>query len=313
MGSRALMRRRAAEIHAYVGENGGFKSFCAVRDTIPSLLMGRKVVSTLLFLDPDHQASCEAEAEEAWAAWGIDARPTNPLALPHPLWRPVRTWADIMGLERSDLVLDEVQGIVNSRAHQSLPPAVMNQIHQMRRQDCIIRWTTPAYARADVSLREVTKAVTYCRGFLPAPGGGGCPMNMRTFRWECGQDHDHIPARLWGQNRVAVWRTYNALAFDEFTSADVQRRETKQRPLKALAREAHVRRRSTMVARYYDTMAPVLSIRDVTETGMCLACGGNRRRPACTCAPVPGSEDAPAQRGARRSRHRDAGHQDAAA
>jgi hypothetical protein len=303
VSSRKVAKRRSAEIHAYVGANGSFKSFCAVRDTIPSFRYGRRVYSTLAFLNPDREARCAEEATEAWLEVGAlgdpHARRHRPLALPHPLWRPVQSWKDLMEVEElSDLLLDEVAGIVNSRAHQSLPPAVMNRIHQMRRQDVLVRWTTPAYQRADVSLREVTKAVTYCVGQFPTRPSP-CAL-------DCEQDHKHVEARLWGRNRLAVWRTYDALDFDEFTSADVARsrqaasKSGAQKAMRRLVLEFHYRRPGDLVTRYYETMFPVLTITDVTEAGTCLDCGGHRRRPACSCQPATGSEDVRAKRGARR-------------
>lgn len=273
MESRARAKRRAAEIHAYVGENGGGKSFAAIYDTIVSLKQGRRVAGTVLMLDPDREASCEAEADEAWAALGIHQRPTRPLALPHPLWTPITRWSHLLNLKATDVLLDEVQGIVNSRSHTSLPPAVMNQIHQMRRADNIIRWTTPAYARADVSLREVTKAVTYCVGLMPEP--------VHPCDDLCEEDHEHTRARLWGANRLFLWRTFDALSFDEFTSSDV-RNDRKRENLKKLTRQ-FVWRPRTDVTKWYDTFADVLSILDVTEGGSCLTCGGTRRRPKCSC------------------------------
>lgn len=294
--------RRAAEIHAYVGENGSFKSYCAVRDTIPSLWQQRPVASTVCILDPDRMADSEAHALHEWCSKGLDGPPgrlQNPLSLPHPLWKPVRRWADLMDLEdRTDLLLDEVSGVVNSRAHQSLPPAVMNRIHQMRRADACIRWTTPAYQRADVSLREVTKAVTYCVGMAPEKQKNTCPMR-------CEADHEHRWPKLWGHNRLALWRTYNANDFDEFTNADVRRSNESNgqaNTLRKLAREFHLRRKTSETMRYYDTMADVLTIEDVSEAGTCLDCGGNRRRPQCSCNPPARSEDRTAKPPARSPR-----------
>lgn len=276
-GARARQARRSATIHAYVGENGGGKTLAAVHDTIPSLLAGRRVAGTVLLLDPQRQASSPAEADEAWAALDIVERPTRPLALPHPLWSPIRTWGDLLDRADHDLLLDEVQGVINSRAHQSLPAAVLTAVQQMRRADNAVRWMTPAYARADVALREVTQAVTYCLGFLPE--------RQRPCRASCEADHVHVKARLWGANRLFRWRTYNAKDFDEFTSAHLSSEQRKQR-LRCLARQWY-RRNGGDAHLFYDTLAPILSIRDVTEAGTCLRCGGTRRRPACSCDPAP--------------------------
>lgn len=280
---RARQARRSATIHAYVGENGGGKTLAAVHDTIPSLLAGRRVAGTVLILDPGVMATCEAEADEAWSALGIVERPTRPLAMPHPLWSPIRTWSDLLDRSDCDLLLDEVQGVINSRAHQALPAAVLTSIQQMRRADNAVRWMTPAYARADVALREVTQAVTYCIGFRRE--------RQRPCKAGCEVEHEHETVKLWGANRLFRWRTYNATDFDEFTSAHLASQQRKEK-LRSLAKQWY-RRRGGDATAYYDTLAPILNIRDVTEAGSCLRCGGTRRRPQCKCAPAESSHAQP--------------------
>lgn len=287
MGS-AVGKRRAATIHAYVGENGGGKSLAAITDSVESLRRGRAVAGTVLMLHPTELAESIAQADERWDALGIEVRPTNPLRLPHPLWRPVQYWSDLLELSRTDLLLDEVQSVVNSRASGSLPPAVLTTLLQLRRADVVCRWTTPSYARADVALREVTQAVTYCRGYLPE--------RVRACPLTCEQDHDHIAERLWGANRVFLWRTYAAIDFDEFTSADVNKDDRREK-LRCLTRQFYWRQRGE-AQDYYDTLAPVLSIKDVNESGTCLSCGGTRRRPSCSCTKGPARTAAQRRTGA---------------
>jgi len=239
MGAKAREARRAAAIHAYVGPNGGGKSLAMVYDSIPSLQAGRRVLSTVRLLDPE-------------------------TGEPHPLYVPLTTWEQLLSFEGGDLLLDEVQGVVSSRAHQSLPPAVLTQLLQMRRRDVVVRWTAPSYARADVVLREVTLAVTYCKGYRPVYEG----------------------AKLWGANRTFYWRTYDALSFDEFSAG-------KRDQLKPLKRQVYSRLKDDAQG-WYDTGAPVDYITDATEAGTCLVCGGHRRRPTCKCESASGgAEHAP--------------------
>jgi hypothetical protein len=269
--------RRQATIHAYVGENGGGKSLAAVYDTLPSLAVRwrcklghhrhtqdgvtsgfRTVLSTVRFVDP---------------VTGGD----------HPQWVKLDRWHQLLDAEHADIVLDEVQGVVNSRAHQSLPAPVMNALLQCRRNDLAVRWTTPGYARADSSLREVTQAVTYCKGFLPEPRKV-CPDPCKR---EDDPGHECVGGSLWGAKRVFLWRTYDAFAFDEFTTG-------KRESLPRLVRQFY-RRRADDAQHYYDTLDQVSTIVDVSDAGRCLRCGGTRARPKCACGPA-GGEHAPEAR-----------------
>ena len=47
----ATRQRRGFPIMAYVGPNGGGKSLAMVKDTVPSLRAGRRVLSTVRLLD----------------------------------------------------------------------------------------------------------------------------------------------------------------------------------------------------------------------------------------------------------------------
>jgi hypothetical protein len=105
--SKAVQKRRAFEIHAYVGPNGGGKTLCMIRDTLPSLAAGRPVLSTVPILDP---------------ATG----------LPHPLWRPLTDWRALLDFSGGDVLLDEVTGVASSRDSMSLPGPVGLMLQQMR-------------------------------------------------------------------------------------------------------------------------------------------------------------------------------------
>lgn len=245
-------RRRRIPIHAYVGPNGSGKSLAMVHDTIPSIGQPwhcdnadhlhtrdgitegrRKVLSTVRILDPT-------------------------TGEPHRDYQSLTTWVQLLNAEHADVLLDEVQGVANSRGHGGLPPAVLTTFLQMRRVDVVLRWSSPSFARADLVLREVTQAVTDCRGFFPETDDG---------------------ERVWRPNRVFWWRTYEAFEFDEWSMG---RSDDDPKPK---IRHLYVRTRDSERAdHWYDSMAAVDYIADVVETGVCIRCGGNRRRSSCECS-----------------------------
>lgn len=268
--SDARARRRAATIHAYVGGNGGGKSLALVHDTIPSLSMTWRC-------DVDWHRHTQAGITSGLRRVLSTVRIVDPVTgEDHRSYTKLNRWAQLLEAEHCDVLLDEVQGVVNSRAHASLPPAVLNLLLQQRRLDNVIRWSTPDYARADVVLRQVSQAVTYCRGYLPEPVKP-CPDG-------CEVEHSHQAATLWGANRLFLWRTYDAFAFDEFTTS-------KREDLPRAVRQVFWRPRHD-THRRYDTYDQVSSIEDVNEAGTCLTCGGHRRRPACSCEPADGARTA---------------------
>lgn len=249
MGDKRAQRRQAP-IAAYIGPNGAGKSLAMVYDTIPSLQSGRPVLSTVRILDPDTGG-------------------------PHPLYQRLTSWRQLLDFRGGDVLLDEVQGVASSRAHAGLPPAVLTLLLQLRRRDVVLRWSSPSYARADLVLREVTQAVTWCKGAFPERAtSGGCLEG-------CDIEHEHEEAtlRLWGANRVFYWRTYPASDYDDFSAGKRESRE-----LKADVRQLYVRPRDPERAdSWYDSLDAVDHIADVVETGVCITCGGSRRRPKCEC------------------------------
>lgn len=136
-----IRRRRGLSITAYVGANGSGKSLCMVRDTLPSLAAGRRVLSTVRLLDDK----------------GRD----------HPLCEKFTDWRQLLTAEHCDVLMDEVTGIASSRDSSQLPTEVANFLVQLRRRDVQLRWSSPNWRRADTIIREVTKGVVVARGFMP--------------------------------------------------------------------------------------------------------------------------------------------------
>lgn len=253
-------KRRAAAIHAYVGPNGGGKSLAMVYDTLPSLDVNWHCEN------PDHLHTQQGQVEGRRRVLSTVTLIDPQTGKPHDQYEKLEHWRQLLEVEHGDVLMDEVQGVASSRQHQSLPPAILNLILQLRRRDVLLRASAPAYARMDVALREVTQAVTFCKGFL-------------------GKREENA---LWPSNRMFLWRTYDALEFDEFTAG-------KREQLSTLTRQFYWRPGGD-AHRWYDTHAAVSSISDATEGGTCLMCGGRRRRPSCSCAP-----EATAEGGAPRS------------
>lgn len=174
----AVARRRAVPIMAYVGHNGSGKTACMIRDTLPSLERGRLVYSTVTLLGPDGE--------------------------PHPLWRPF-SWEALLHEEHADFLLDEVIGVASSRESSSMSPEVQNRLNQLRKADIVLRWSAPAWARADKIIREVTQAVTECRGYM---------SDSSAVKDTGGVDTAH----LWAPRRLFRLRTYDMVTFDEWTA-----------------------------------------------------------------------------------------------
>ena len=113
-----------------------------VKDLKPSLDRGRLVYSTVRILDPFTGNA-------------------------HPLWRRITEWTDLLEAPNGcDVLFDEILGIASSRASGSMPAEVANYLHQLRRKDHTLSWTAPSWSRADITIREVTKRVTVCRGYF---------------------------------------------------------------------------------------------------------------------------------------------------
>lgn len=181
-GINAVQRRRSMPIRAYIGPNGSGKSLAAVRDLLASLDGGRTVYSTVPLYD---------------AATGEL----------HPGYRRFESWEQLMHAEHSDFFADEISGIASSRDHNNLHSEVINRLHQLRKIDVTFSWTAPAWRRADLSLREVTFAVTECRGYLP---------DNSVAKREDG-------AILWAPRRLFRFSTYDMRDFDEWSAGKRER------------------------------------------------------------------------------------------
>jgi hypothetical protein len=172
----AVQERRLLPIRCYLGRNGSGKTLCAVRDLLPSLDAGRTVYSTVPLYGEDGEL--------------------------HPSYVPWQSWAQFMHADHADFLADEISSIAASRDHNSLDSEVISRTHQQRKIDTTFSWTAPSWKRADVSLREVTWAVTECAGYFPVPAG---------------------PEQLWPGRRLFRFETYDMRDYDEWSQGKKDR------------------------------------------------------------------------------------------
>lgn len=239
-------------IAACVGPNGAGKTLAAIeRAVLPSWERGRPVVSNVQLVP-------------AAAGYSPD------------LYRPLESWTQIPELSGCLLLLDEISRVLPSRQHASAPAQLVGVLNQLRKVDVALVWTAPNWQRCDVMLREVTQSVTVCRGLFPdrfvrePRTGKRFPKAMR--------DEDGKRLRIdsdWLPNRVMRWVTYDAMLFDEFTYARVE-------DVRPIGRRWYWRSRH-VAQECYRTLDAVDLLDHLDDVGTCMACGGHRTRPKCTC------------------------------
>ena len=234
--SKGSRTRRGYTIHGYIGANGHGKSLAMMHDTKLSMDRKRSILSTVRVIDPS--------TGEDYAGYV-----------------PFRSWDQLLDFSGGDVLMDEVIGVAASRSGKGLREEVQLLLNQLRRRDILLRWTAPSWSRANIVLREVTQAVTVCRGFFP--------------KYEDRGDD----SRLWGSNRLFRWTTYDAMEFTQWS-------DDKESKLKGKA-NAWLWRPGSWAERSYDTFDSVDNVDD--GEGYCLTCGGQRpkrERHACTCVSV---------------------------
>lgn len=245
-GQKGVEGRQNWGIVGYIGPNGSGKTLHAVQDVLPALERGRPVLSTVRLLDYDNLRPCELSAEEC----GLPSHPDH--MHPHPLWVPFRTWDDLLNASECEVLMDEVTGIASSRESQSLPGPVANLLVQLRRRECVLRWTAPSWRRADTIVRECTQVAVVCKGMMP----------------------HKVPGHQWSANRLVRARVIDARELDDVTAGVVQRERALRIDFALVSK--------MKATGAYDTFDQVLSL-PVVEGGRCAACGGRRRVKSCSC------------------------------
>lgn len=247
--SGGIRRRRSVPIMGYNGLNGWGKTYAMVRDTLPDLAMGRKVLSTVALLDP-HTGN------------------------PHPNYIPFRTWSQLLELRDGVALMDEVTGMMDSR-DSGMPKKVRIYIPQMRRANSPVRWTGINWDNSDKRLRQITQAVAMCHGYMP---------NNSLVRSEAGAGDvlDAIP--MWAPNRLFSIVTYDA---QTLTSADdgAQLAQEKEKKKKAKVKNREwVWGPGSLAFQCYNTLDSVSTVDNSCqvidpETGE--VCGGKLTEKIC--------------------------------
>lgn len=228
-GEAARAARRGIPIMAYIGPNGSGKTLAAVHDTIPSLESGRPVFSTM----------------PLYSAPGVL----------HPNYRPFSHWQQLLDAEHADFLADEIVAVASSREATSMHIEVQRVLNQLRKRDVVLRWTGPAWMRADRIIREVTWAVTECAGYYPQK------IDPRTGAQS-----------LWKPRQLFRFQSYDMRSFDEWSSGKRDKvRPTIKQWFKGPGSAAFAT---------YNTLDPVSTIPPY-DPGTCPVCGGKRRQQYC--------------------------------
>jgi hypothetical protein len=175
---------------------------------------------------------------------------------PHDLYRPLVDFRQLVTVEHSDVLFDEVAGVSDAADSSAVPVQVTNWLHQLRKRDVRLRVTTPAYGRCSKPIRQVAQVVVDARSFFAESVESG---------------------RLWRPRRAMLFRAFDAFSFDDYTAG-----VAKGDRVKPMAGAAFWRPGSEASQRY-DTLGAVTALGHVTEGGMCAVCGGSRSRPKCAC------------------------------
>lgn len=291
----ALATIASIPILACVGGNGGGKSLAAVYVLLPTLrgtrwqcynpdhlhthgdgCASRRLLST----EPTEVCDCATtwertdngsrvlELAEGARVEGmrrvlstVELRDLDDTSRVSPYYERLRSFVQLLGVEHTDVLMDEVTGIASARQSMSLPVQVENLVQQLRRCDARLIWTTPDYGNADLRIRSVTKGVVLCRGrwALPPAAGDRSPWSRRA--------------------RLFRWSLYDPTEFDRFTAG--KRASLLPSARAAFWRPGHVAERA------YDTNAAVTQLGAASEGGLCFTCGGRRSAPQCTCPTDP--------------------------
>lgn len=230
--------RMSFPIMGFVGPNGGGKTACAVSMALLALRSGRRVLSTVPLIDPK-------------------------TGQPHRLYVPWTHWDQLLDWWDGDVLADEILSIASSRGAASLDPRAQTLLGQLRKRNSRFWWTAPSFKRADLIIREVTQAITECRGYYSSRASA--------------QERRGV-IQSWAPKRLFEFRTYDAVEFDDWTSG----KRDKATPL--IAEWFHGPGSEVFDA--YDTLGAVSVIAGVGDGGVCDNCAGtvsNKPKP-CRCA-----------------------------
>lgn len=246
---------RQVPILCCAGPNGSGKSLAMVALTLPDLDAGRTVLSTVRLLDFRNPRPCDDDRCTS------DSHGTAGHMAAHPNYVPLTDFRQLLDVQHATVLLDEVTGAADARESMGLPVQVRNLLVQLRRRDVVLRWTSPSFMFADVTIRRVTQAVLFSRGFAAVQNEDSVWRDRRLFRWDC------------------------------YDARDIPRDESSTDP-QARLRDAGIRplvrswfwRPGSLAEGAYDTRDQVLTLGVANDAGMCVTCGGRRSAPRCSCS-----------------------------
>jgi hypothetical protein len=250
--------RRAFPITMYIGRNGAGKSIALIEDTIPDLLAGKHVLSTVRLLDFERPRPCDDPRCGDTEA-GFKAHEAGHMAA-HPLYVPFTDWRQFMEWTHGPILMDEITGVADSNEGAAMPSAVANKMAQLRRDDVTIRATGLSFIRANKRFREAVSSVVRCQSYFP-----------KDFESTDGSN------RAWKQRRLAIWKTYDAqsLPVDDHTESAYEKAD--------LLNTTRLWIPSAQSISAYDTYDAVLRVGHVSDAGRCVTCDGTRRVHQCSC------------------------------
>lgn len=248
--ARAVALRRSFPIAAFVGPNGGGKTLSMIATSSPTRRGIRWSCE-----NPDHNHT-KAGITEGFRRMLSTVPILDGNGGLHPLYDPFTDFQQLVDVEHADVYMDEVTSVASSRESQRMDARVLNKLVQLRKADVVLFWTAPNWARADKVMREVTQIVVECRGYFPArPKGIGSAT------------------AIWAPKRVFVFRTYDAMEFEEWSAAKREKVDAiNVQWFKGVGSEAFTA---------YDTLGSVSMVASITPEDTCTVCEGRITRHIC--------------------------------
>jgi hypothetical protein len=271
-------RRASLPIMGFLGRNGDGKDLAMVHDAMPDMMLGLPIVSTIPLYDWRKPCTVcdQSPCDRACGArkWPVYSQLV-----------PLTSWDLLVDFREGLVLVSEIQGVASAKEHQGLPYQAANFLRKMRHHNVRFCWNAPDWMAADPVIRRVTKAVTHCKGARGVTHPLPC--------LDCGVPHDGPRkscrskgrARLWPDNRLFTWSTYDKADFEVWDVTRVNGQAQKSRRLKHLVRQRYWRP-GGLVESVYNTYGDVLSLGTADMTGVCTTCGGTRQRRKCGCPGV---------------------------
>lgn len=188
---------------------------------------------------------------------------------------PLESWIQLTEFRNGYILLDEINSVLPAREYNSMPAQLVRVTRQFRKSNIRLAWTDPSWEGADVTLRRVTQGVYVCRGVLGDRYERSEGIHPFPFS---GKKTGPIDPDSWPPNRLFRWTLYDAKALEEFTLGRAEKIGHKYRVFHW--RPGHA------THRMYDTSEPVGMLDHLDDTGVCMTCGGTRRRRSCSCKTV---------------------------